>query len=279
MKFLKVQSALPRSGSLLWLVFVFFPLKSADVSGAGTHDEPLRTSAWKATAARVSQTWRSWISQRCAQMTSQKRDPHRDSDKHWPSLLEVGRTLYGSAQFAISSARLFSVFRSVPISKFEERPWEYNVEQIKTLPVIRDSNTLKLGGIHQLQDQTCFRIAWRLRTNTKCFREVSMIIFLDILKTDSVSSSRRWGVENNENSQNAQGWRLSLPQAKGNVWNRLRFLKKHFMFLEELNRRILENGINLRLSYIYLFQNISRLPDHRHKTQRISLSFQTLAFI
>ena len=78
-------------------------------------------------------------------MTSQKRDPHRDSDKHWPSILEVGRTLYGSAQFAISFARLFSVFRSVPISKFEERPGEYNVEQIKTLPVIRDSNTLKLG--------------------------------------------------------------------------------------------------------------------------------------
>ena len=46
------------------------------------------------------------------------------------------------------------------------------------------------------------------------------------------------------------------------------------MFLEELNRRILENGINLTLSYIYLFQNISRLPDHRHKTQRTSLSFQ-----
>ena len=207
-------------------------------------------------------------------MTSQKRDPHRDSDKHWPSLLEVGRTLYGSAQFAISFARLFSVFRSVPISKFEERPEEYNVEQIKTLLVIRDSNTLKLGGIHQLQDQTCFRIAWRLRTNTKCFREVSMIIFLDILKTDSVSASRRWGVENNENSQNPQGWRLSLPQAKGSVWNRLRFLKKHFMFLEELNRRIHENGINLTLSCIYLFQNNSGLPDHWHKTQLTSLSFR-----
>ena len=26
----------------------FFPLKSADVRGAGTRDEPLRTSAWKA---------------------------------------------------------------------------------------------------------------------------------------------------------------------------------------------------------------------------------------
>ena len=27
----------------------FFPLKSADVSGAGTRDEPLRKSAWEAT--------------------------------------------------------------------------------------------------------------------------------------------------------------------------------------------------------------------------------------
>ena len=26
----------------------FFPLKSADVSGAGTRDEPVRTSAWEA---------------------------------------------------------------------------------------------------------------------------------------------------------------------------------------------------------------------------------------
>ena len=46
------------------------------------------------------------------------------------------------------------------------------------------------------------------------------------------------------------------------------------MFLEELNRRIRENGINLTLSCIYLFQNISRLPDHCHKTQRTSLSFR-----
>ena len=43
-----------------------------------------------------------------------------------------------------------------------------------------------------------------------------MIIFLDILKTDSVRHTSR-GVENNENLQNAQGWRLSLPQTKGNV--------------------------------------------------------------
>ena len=41
-------------------------------------------------------------------------------------------------------------------------------------------------GILPLQDQTCFRIAWRLRTNIKYFRKVLMIIFLDMLKTDSV---------------------------------------------------------------------------------------------
>ena len=81
----------------------------------------------------------------------------------------------------------------------------------------------------------------------------------------------RCGVENNENSQNAQGRRLSLPQTKSNVWNHLRFLKKHFMFLEELYRRIRENGIKVRLSCIYLFQNISRLPDHCHKTNTLSL--------
>ena len=61
-----------------------------------------------------------------------KRNPHRDSDKHRPFLQEVARALYGNSQFAISSARPFSVLRSVPVSKFEEDPGEYNVEQIKT---------------------------------------------------------------------------------------------------------------------------------------------------
>ena len=81
-------------------------------------------------------------------MTSQKRNPppppptetQINSDKHWPFLLGVARTLYGNAQFAIISARRFSVFRSVLVSKFEERP-KYNVEQIKTL--------LKCKGLKQ----------------------------------------------------------------------------------------------------------------------------------
>ena len=62
-------------------------------------------------------------------MTSQKRDPRRDSDKHWPFLQDVVRAL---TQFAIRSARPFSVLRRVPVSKFEENPGEYNVQQIKT---------------------------------------------------------------------------------------------------------------------------------------------------
>ena len=64
-------------------------------------------------------------------MTSQQRDPHRDSDKHWPFLLKVARTLYGNAQFAISSARRFSVFKSVPVSKFEELP--ENIAQVQRI--------------------------------------------------------------------------------------------------------------------------------------------------
>ena len=53
-----------------------------------------------------------------------------------------------------------------------------------------------------------------------------------------------------------------------------RWVPLNFMFLEELNRRIRENRINLRLSRIYLSKNISRLPDHYHKTHRLSLSFR-----
>ena len=93
-----------------------------------------------------------------------------------------------------------------------------------------------------------------------------------------LSASRRWGVENNENSKHAQGRRLSLLQTKGNVWNRLRFLKKHVMFLEELNRRIRENRINLRLSCIYFFQNIFRLPEYCHKTLSRFLSWFLSSF-
>ena len=43
----------PKCSSHIWKSAViglrFFPLKSTDVRGAGTRDEPLRTSAWEAT--------------------------------------------------------------------------------------------------------------------------------------------------------------------------------------------------------------------------------------
>ena len=42
----------PKCTSKIWKSVViglrFFPLKSADVRGAGTRDEPLRTSPWEA---------------------------------------------------------------------------------------------------------------------------------------------------------------------------------------------------------------------------------------
>ena len=87
-----------------------------------------------------------------------------------------------------------------------------------------------------------------------------MIIFLDILD-NWLGESRRWSVESIPDFTNAQGRQLSLLLTKGYAWNRLRFLKKHFTFLEELNRRIRENGTNLRLPCTYLLQ-VSPLPDH-----------------
>ena len=63
-------------------------------------------------------------------MTSQKRDPYRD--KYGPFLQKLARALYANTQFAISSACPFSIFRSIPVSKYDKDPWEYNVEQMKT---------------------------------------------------------------------------------------------------------------------------------------------------
>lgn len=50
-----------------------------------------------------------------------------------------------------------------------------------------------------------------------------------------LSVSCWWNVENLEISLHAQGRRLSLLQTQGNVWNCVRFINKHFMFVEELN--------------------------------------------
>ena len=46
--FLKVQSAPAQIWKSVVIGLCFFPLKSADVRGPGTRDEPLRTSAWEA---------------------------------------------------------------------------------------------------------------------------------------------------------------------------------------------------------------------------------------
>ena len=51
----------PKCTSQIWKSAViglrFFPLKSGDVRGAGTRDEPLRTSAWEATLWRAGNFW------------------------------------------------------------------------------------------------------------------------------------------------------------------------------------------------------------------------------
>ena len=65
-------------------------------------------------------------------MTSRIRDPYRDSNNHGPFLQKATRVLYENAQFVISSARPFSVFRYVPVSKFEKDRGEYNEKQVKT---------------------------------------------------------------------------------------------------------------------------------------------------
>ena len=111
---------------------------------------------------------------------------------------------------------------------------------LKTVPAIRDSNMLRLGEFVHYKTkpvQNCLAFA----NNHQMFQG----IFLDILKTDSLRhAGEMLHVKTVRIHQNTQGRRLSLSQTKGNVLNRLRFLKKHFMFLEELNRRIRENGIN-----------------------------------
>ena len=135
-------------------------------------------------------------------------------------------------------------------------------------PAIRDSNMLKLGEFVHYRTKFALELLGicLASANKHQMFQGGFDDYFSGYPENWLSASLRWGVENNENSQNTLGRRLSLSQTKGSVRNRLRFLKKHFMFLGELNRRIRENGINLRLSCIYPFQNISRLPEHCHKT-------------
>ena len=153
---------------------------------------------------------------------------------------------------------------------------------------------LKHGDfVHHKAKSFFFRIAWHLRTNVKCSGEVSMTIFFWIypgiypLITAWLSASRRWSIENIEISPYAQGRRLSLLQTQDDVWNRSRFLKKHFMFLEELNRSIRKKGlISYRLpgclvtpyhtAYFGFFPDFSHLfsdSDHFFRDPWVPLTF------
>ena len=80
-------------------------------------------------------------------MMSPKRDPYRESDKRGLFLQEFARVLYEKKQFAISFAGPFDVFRSVPVSKFEQDPGGYNVEQIKTWLKYKDLQRIKAEWI------------------------------------------------------------------------------------------------------------------------------------
>ena len=62
-------------------------------------------------------------------------------------LQEFARVLYEKKQFAISFAGPFDIFRSVPVSKFEQDPGGYNVEQIKTWLKHKDLQRIKAGWI------------------------------------------------------------------------------------------------------------------------------------
>ena len=72
-------------------------------------------------------------------MTSQKRDPYQDSDKHGLFPQKVATALYKNAQFAISSACPLSLFRSVSVLKFEKDQGECNVH----VQHIQNKRTLK----------------------------------------------------------------------------------------------------------------------------------------
>ena len=56
-------------------------------------------------------------------------------------------------------------------------------------------------------------------------------------------------------------------------------VKKHFMFLEELNHTICENGLNFRLLCIYFFKNISQLPGQLTKHSILCFLSGFLTFI
>ena len=103
-----------------------------------------------------------------------------------------------------------------------------------------------------------------------------MIIFLDILKTDLVRHAGEvLKTMRIHKMPKVDDWvYLKHSSNQGQYLKSREISKEAFYVLEELNWSIRVNGMNSRLSWIYLFQNISRMPDHCHKTQRTSLSFR-----
>ena len=55
-------------------------------------------------------------------------------------------------------------------SDFREKQRDLRSLHFRLLGRSRLQYNAQARGIRPLQDQTCFRIAWRLRTNIKCFK-------------------------------------------------------------------------------------------------------------
>ena len=65
-----------------------------------------------------------------------------------PFLQEFARVLYEqNSLLSVLLALLMTVFRSVPVSKFEQDPGGYNVEQIKTWLKYKDLQRIKAEWI------------------------------------------------------------------------------------------------------------------------------------
>ena len=111
---------------------------------------------------------------------------------------------------------------------------------LKTVPVRQDTKEYawcKHGEFVHNNTKALFRIAWHFWTNTKYSGEVSLIISVDIHREWLGVSELEYflSVENIEISLYAQARQSLLLFTQGNIYNRLTFLNKYLMFLEELN--------------------------------------------
>ena len=122
---------------------------------------------------------------------------------------------------------------------------------LKTVPVSQDSKEYawcKRGEFVHNNTKPLFWIAWHFWTNTKYSGEVSLIISVEC----SVSELEYFpSVENIEISLYAQARQSLLLLTQGNIYNRLTFLNKYLMFLEELNELFRENWSKF-LTAVYL---------------------------